>query len=125
MDIKKTLEKKISLEARKESKTIVKLKTTQDKIAHVLPEKQVFDPELLKSLREKFNLNRMQAACVLEVTPSTIAAWESGKFPPRSSHIIEMVKVSELDLENFNTLYKDKLPAKRKSQKNRSSNRSL
>ncbi len=56
----------------------------------------------------------MQLAHVLKVDFTTIFSWETDRRFPRAKHALQIAKLSELDLESFNTLYKDELPVRKK-----------
>ena len=52
-----------------------------------------FSPASLKHLRERFDLTQQELAHLLEVSPVTVTAWETGKSRPRQANLAQIAAV--------------------------------
>lgn len=55
--------------------------------------------EVLKSLREKYNLFQTEIAGELEVTPSTITKWEKGIRKPTLDKLQKLSEMFEVSID--------------------------
>jgi len=54
-------------------------------------------PESLKELRQAFDLTQRELARLLDVSPVTVASWESGKTHPRHGRAVQIAAVESMD----------------------------
>ncbi len=64
-------------------------------------ESMAFTAEGLKSLREQFDLTQQELAQLLQVSPVTVTAWETGKSCPRRSNLAQIAAMREADQEEI------------------------
>lgn len=55
----------------------------------------------LKELRERKGWSQAKLAALLDVSPSTVFNWESGRFDPRFSQARELAKLLEVSLDDL------------------------
>ncbi len=58
-----------------------------------------FSPVTLKHLRERFDVTQHELARLLEVSPVTVTAWETGKSRPRSHNLAQVNALAEKSQE--------------------------
>jgi DNA-binding transcriptional regulator YiaG len=63
--------------------------------AHEDAEAANFSPTILKDLRERFDVTQQELARLLEVSPVTVTAWETGKSHPRSRNLTQLTALGE------------------------------
>ena len=54
-----------------------------------------FSPAALKHIRQRFDLTQQEAAKLLEVSPVTVTAWETGKSHPRSANLTQIAALRD------------------------------
>ncbi len=54
-------------------------------------------PATLKELRERFDVTQHELARLLDVSPVTVTAWETGKSRPRSNNLAAVAALAEKD----------------------------
>jgi DNA-binding transcriptional regulator YiaG len=62
-----------------------------------------FSPATLKHLRERFDVTQHELARLLEVSPVTVTAWETGKSHPRSANLAQVAALGEKDQAAIDT----------------------
>jgi len=60
-------------------------------------EKVRFSRRTLRSIRRRFDLTQQELAELLEVSPVTVTAWETGKSRPRKANLAQIVTLREMD----------------------------
>lgn len=60
-----------------------------------------FSSEMLKRLRDGFDLTQQELAQLLDVSPVTVTAWETGKSRPRRSNLAEIAKLRDAEQEEI------------------------
>lgn len=74
-------------------------------------EGRFFRPEQVKNLRDRFDLTQQELAALLDVSPITIGAWETGKSRPRQSSIEKITELQEKTREEVDeSLGRETLP---------------
>jgi len=56
-----------------------------------------FSRRTLRSIRRRFDLTQQELAELLEVSPVTVTAWETGKSRPRKANLAQVVTLREMD----------------------------
>jgi ribosome-binding protein aMBF1 (putative translation factor) len=67
----------------------------------------------IRELRESKGWSQAKLAATLDVAPSTIFNWESGKFDPRFSQARELARVLEISLDDLEFAESDEADAKK------------
>jgi len=60
-------------------------------------EKVRFSKRTLRSIRRRFDLTQQELAELLEVSPVTVTAWETGKSRPRKANLAQIVTLREMN----------------------------
>ncbi len=60
-------------------------------------EKVRFSRRTLRGIRHRFDLTQQELARLLEVSPVTVTAWETGKSRPRKANLAQIVTLRDMD----------------------------
>lgn len=75
-------------------------------------EKSRVTTRTLKSIRRRFDLTQEDLARLLDVSPVTVTAWETGKSRPRKNNQARIITLREMDLEEVDeALGREHVPA--------------
>lgn len=71
-----------------------------------------FTKRTLPSLRRRFGLTQQELSRLLQVSPVTVTAWESGRSRPRKANLAQIVTLREMDRAQIDrALQRESVPA--------------